>query len=305
MARRSKKPAKPQTFTTPAFHQVDREPDPRDHRGIATRLVARTDVATLLRWGREPTWDDKNDGVARMKQRSLESRTSWYGADTADAITNLLDWPEARRLADAHRRTLPDVRPPEIKRVRRFRDDGDEFDRDRFDAGLEDCWQTRVRERVPGRGPITLTVQVGGACSVSARDLAWTGAAAMAVVDAAEAAGIRVEVKAISSSANTFTGLSDDLHVVVDVKGASDPIDPASLAVAMACPAFFRWQVIGSFLTLPWKVATSFGHVVRVPDDLRGDLHLNQARSQREAAAEVSRLVARIEQLAAGTALAA
>ncbi len=284
------------SFTTSAYLHVERQADP-GLRGD-TRLVCRTDMPTLLAWGREPTFHDKNKAHRGNSVASIPLRLEWYGARSAADVTHAVDWPEGRELAEAYRRQFPDIRLPETRRVRRWGTDGDEFCRDRFDAGLDDCWQRRARGQVLGRGTLSLTVQIGGHCEVRASDLAWTGAAALAVIDAAEAAGIRLEVKAVSSVTKLFKGMCDTQHAIIDVKAASDPIDPATLTLAIASPAFFRYQVIHARGTLPWACRDNMGSTARVPADLQGELHLAQVRNRSDAEAEVSRLIHAVEQLA-------
>ena len=287
---------RPEQFATAAFPSAVRERDP--HRYDTARIVARTDVPTLLAWGRDLELDAKNEAIRPAMFSQLEVRPDWYGVANGDEVLRLTDWPEGRRLADAYRRELPEVRLPSLRRRRVWRDAGEEFDRDRFDAGLDDCWSTRSRATVPNGGSLTMTVQVGGLADVDAADLAWTGAAAVAVIDAAEAAGLRLDVTAASTSCNTFPGLSDETTVLIDVKRASDPVDPASLVLALASPAFFRWHGIKSRATLPWKVSKGFGSTSPTPADLRGELHLPQVRSRESAAREVDRIARQLLDLA-------
>ena len=295
-------PPKTERFSTPALPSVVREADPDSRYGDA-RLVADTDVATLLRWGRDPVAHAKNKRQFASLCGLAISKPEWFGADDADAVRSLRDWPEGRRLAAAHRRDLPEVRLPVARRVRRWSGDGDEFCRDRFDAGLDECWATRRRESLPGRGgTLRLTVQIGGSSGTRAADLAWTGAAALAVVDAAEAAGLQLAVDAISSACEAFPGIRDTTHIRVAAKRAGEPVDPSALALAVACPAFFRWHVIGARHCLPWKIDDGSGRTMSTPSDLRGDLHLRQVRDRRDAADEVARLARDLERIAAGSA---
>lgn len=128
--------------------------------------------------------------------------------------------------------------PTPVCRNRRtcFRaDDGQEVCIDRLRSG-QDFW--RDSRRTPASGPTVLTicVQIGGRASLAARDLQWRGAAALAAASVLESAGFRVELWAVNQSGQTYTdGVGS--FTAVRLKGASDPLDVPTMAVA--CSGWF------------------------------------------------------------------
>jgi hypothetical protein len=260
-----------------------------------------TTVDELLEWGRgnPVTSNGRNANTLADLADKRETRAHWFGMD-ADRIASLTDWPEGRELVEECRRSLPPL--PALKSIRRvsaWAEDGDEFDRDRFDAGLDDAWRTKVRGVRPGSTVLKLTCEIGGLSSKTAEQLAWSGALAVAICDTAESAGYRVEIEAIHRSRRCFTNGNYSLKVI-RVKAADEPIMLDRVCMALACPAFFRWFVMGSSTNFhrSLNVKSGFGSTADCPDDLHGDLHIGHCYDRYEASYLASRMIRQIGRMA-------
>ena len=260
-----------------------------------------TSVDELLEWGRgnPVTSNGRNANILSDLADRRESKPEWFGMD-ADRIASLTDWPEGRDLVEQCRRDIPAL--PALKSIRRvnaWREDGDEFDRDRLDAGLDDCWHTKVRGVRPGSTILKLTCEIGGLADKRAEQLAWSGALAVAICDTAEAAGYRVEIEAIHRSSGCFTNGDYSLKVI-RVKAADEPIVLDRVCMALACPAFFRWFVMGSSTNFhkSLNVAKGFGSTADCPHDLHGDLHIGHCYDSWEAKYQASQMCRKIGRMA-------
>lgn len=256
-----------------------------------SQVVIRTDVAELLAWGKNPAASKVN---ARHLARHNTCSASFLGMER-DRARNLTDWSEGLALVEKYRRLMPEM--PQMTTVKRrlaWRDDGDDFDRDRFDAGFDDCWRTRVKTQTAGNPVIRLTCAIGANANRSASELVWSGAVAAAVCDAAESAGWRVEIDAIAAASTYETC---DKVEIVSVKAAADPLDLSTTVLALACPAFFRWHVLGSGAIAEREVKDTFGKTMDTPAEFQGDIHIGHCYTQSAAEAELRRIIGMIESM--------
>lgn len=151
-------------------------------------------------------------------------------AEARDAARVL--WAEGMAMLDEMRAELAKVTLPTPKsRKRRLKWDeanGDEVDNDRLRSG-QDYWRTSHREYTPGPATRVIIVQVGGTAMHDSRDLLWRGAAAIALAEALENAGYRVEIYAITTGGHRYTnGVQHDMTAIT-LKEADEPLDPSTL----------------------------------------------------------------------------
>lgn len=229
-----------------------------------------------------PHYKNADHPEALEQEGKREDRTwdeAWRGG-SLDDLRTLHTWPEGReRLREIG---LDNVQLPMVqgvKRVRCWSDDGDEFDRDRFDAGYDDCWQTRRRRRSPnGKRVIRITVEVSASGSKSADSLIWSGVATAKLVDELEQAGYRVEVDAVDTSRDIQTGRVYTPYNVVEViriKNADDPLNIDAL-ILIAHPLFFRFHCFSARIRRPLKVMEGVGYATPTPEPIRGDIHISK-----------------------------
>jgi hypothetical protein len=268
-------------------------------------VVVETDVQRLLAWGRSPV--ASNEHNARLLDASrrfhLTRKPGWYGAASAEEVLSLRGWPEGLEIAQRYATMLPEFSVKQAVRAAAWSDDGDEFCRDRFDAGLEDPWRTRKRLLRPTRPILKLTCAIGGNCNRSADELIWMGAAAFAMVDAAERAGYRIEVEACSPLERAWLHGRTITQCLrrIRVKAADDALDRETTVMVLACPMFFRWYVIQSLaaVTPDRNIPKDYGCTMPVPSAYHGDLHMPHAYSFEQARRACEGLIAQIERMAA------
>lgn len=165
------------------------------------------------------------------------------GVDTFDDASKLASggWLDgASKIANA----VPTTTPPVVKSSRRrarWADDGETFDRERFNAGREDCYQVYRREMARGSGHTTarIVVRIGANSGSDSADWLWTGAAAMVWADALETAGRRVRIDLGFALTNASSHTSES-GCLVTVKDYDQPLAPERLAFWTAHASAFR-----------------------------------------------------------------
>jgi hypothetical protein len=160
-------------------------------------------------------------------------------------------WDEGVREVESMLEELRGVelsRPVSRKRRAVWADEGDELNYDRFRSGQE-CWRAMRRQTCQAPQHITILAQVGATGDVSASQLMWRGAAAIALADLLEQAGYRVTV--YMANLAMIGGYKDDYsYRVVKVKDASEPVNVANL-VNVASPWFYRSVFLQEHSTEP------------------------------------------------------
>jgi hypothetical protein len=103
---------------------------------------------------------------------------------------------------------------------------------------------------------VSIDVAVGGNAGTSAEQLFWAGASAVALSDALEGAGYRVE---IFSTAATDHGNGKGSLSRMRVKASGEPMNTNLVAALMALPATFRWYHFNATAASPFYVGSSWG----------------------------------------------
>lgn len=189
------------------------------------------------------------------------SKHYWHGAKSREAVTDMIHngWPEgvarAQQLADKIKEVTP---MPEIPRRRpRWAEQGDEIHMPRVWSGmLDQAWRTTKRERSRGPRVISVDVNVGHNAHVDGDSLFWSGACAVALADALEDVGYRVELFATATSVNGNKAMLSRFVV----KRASDPLNVNNVAALAAHPATFRLHGLHAWARAPWDIGYGFGH---------------------------------------------
>lgn len=202
--------------------------------------------------------------------RSLADRTpggseSYWGHITdLDHLHEVLrrGWEEGTNkildLADRIRDAIP--HPYGSRRVLTWQDQGDSVDMGRVYSGnLDKAWRSSPRRRERAPRVISLDVDVGENCMIGADDLFWSGAAAVALTDALEDAGYRVELFATSSTHFNAEGKRHAGLMRVRAKMAQERMNPALTAAMVALPATFRWYHLMAWLKHPYHIGYGFG----------------------------------------------
>ena len=165
----------------------------------------------------------------------------WAGTKTIEEAFQQIDgWEAGRAEVEKVRGALGDLVPSysgALAFQTRLAVAGDEPDVGLFLAGEPECMRESYLERTPSGSSV---VKVVFDCSVSggfdSKDMVRRGAAAVAIVDALESAGLSVELDLIAS-----TYASGHIMIqTVPLKQAQDVIDLDRLAFWLASPAVLR-----------------------------------------------------------------
>lgn len=211
------------------------------------------------------------DSVAELTERTAERTTfaHGYGDDHCRGRESFIGrrfesmrhagqqadvlWAEGMEVLENMRRDLASVAMPAPKSRRRTLrwDDanGDEVDFDRLRSG-QNFWRATQRQFVAGTATRTIVVQLGALGCIAADDMLWRGAAAIALAEAMEAAGYRVELWGSVTVDDRFISGKPHEFTAVPLKTAADPLDPSTLV--NVCSGWF-------YRTIFWHHATCIG----------------------------------------------
>jgi hypothetical protein len=154
----------------------------------------------------------------------------------------------------------------------------------RYLAGEPENMLTPCEETAPAR-VVRLVVNICASADITAAAMYKRGAAALAMVDAIESTGARVEIAVANCHQSRASG--NRRAVVVTVKRAEDHAEPDRLAFALAHPATLRrlWFAFAENTYTPDERAEygvgngGYGTPEDMPDAERGDIYLPAAKS--------------------------
>ena len=168
------------------------------------------------------------------------ARDAWYALQHG--------WPAGLAKADELMELFPAPRVPGKRRRRVWLEDGDDFDRDRYQDGREDYWAgSKLESAQSGRlASVRVVVQGNVSCGRSAEDYLWSGLAATALCDAIETNGIRVQLDVCFPSESWWLSGPRVAGPLVTVKAADEPLDRGRIIAWTGHPvahrvATFRW----------------------------------------------------------------
>lgn len=225
----------------------------------------------LIDRGRE--WNspaNQADYFAEKRKREIEGGYYWGHITGHSHLVSVLDegWHDgARRIADLAEKMYDKIPVPVgPRRSIRWQEQGDEMDKNKVYAGqLDRAWRAMPRGRGVAPRVISIDVNVGHNAHVNADDLFWAGAAGVALTDALESVGYRVELYSTSCS------VLPDEHAALSriiAKRAHDPVSPATTAALVAMPATFRWYHLQSWCAAPTAVGSGYGRAANIADGL-------------------------------------
>lgn len=168
------------------------------------------------------------------------------------------------------------VAPRSQKKRRKMRRGafGDEVDMQSIWTGNVDrAWSTMKKERIAsGRKNVRLIVQISDNALVSANELFWRGAAAIALTNAFRSSGYNVRVDAASACIGAYTAERSKVVVeIVTVKPYHMPLDMDRLASMLCFAGFFRSYIFRAILCNNKKVCESMGRNEDIREYLEGD----------------------------------
>lgn len=132
-------------------------------------------------------------------------------------------------------------KPVSLKRQKVWSDeDGDEIDFDRLRAGDAFYRTTKKQNAVKSR-QLTLFVDIGGAASVSAKDILWRGIAVIALSKILEDAGYRVELWTVEAAEEAFES-GKGLATLTQLKAMQDRLNIGKIA---SCVSAWYFRSVG------------------------------------------------------------
>ena len=208
------------------------------------------DKVPLEEWGKASLASAQNfDRLGRYTGSRMadhfSGNTRWFGGLTSTDMAvevGQAGYPEGR---DAVARLVSDAQGdpalnalevPSVRRKRRFRDEGDTFDHERFHAGRDDYWESYKRDARGIAPVVSIVYGWGGLQSKTAEQLLWAGAAAFTAAEILSEAGYSVEVAAMNLSRQHIYGKPNShIGAIMQLKSPDQPI--TSGAIATGCHA--------------------------------------------------------------------
>ena len=183
---------------------------------------------------------DYADAFASADHNNRVSVSSWYADNGYEDALRLArnGWPEGRRSVEAITERLNitgRVARPDI--VFDVIGEGG-FDIGLALAGIPECamdWRDSDQMVANSNGPIVrMVVDISTSAGIGANVIKRRGAALLALVDALEAAGRRVEIEAVYFCSRR------NYQITIMLKAAGDALQIDQIAFALAHPAFLR-----------------------------------------------------------------
>jgi hypothetical protein len=236
-------------------------------------------IATGARLTAQPNPDERRQSRGNPPSNDWDYSAGWEG--TVDLAGR--GWPEGLASVEAIRANVSAVVARELTRAAwTFDVAGAVPDVARYLAGEPENMLTPCEETAPAR-IVRLVVHMGASASITAAAMYKRGAAALALVDAIENTGARVEIVVASCHESRASG--NRRALVVTVKRAEDHTEPDRLAFALAHPATLRrlWFAYAENTYTPDQRAEygvgngSYGTPSDMPDAERGDIYLPAA----------------------------
>lgn len=173
-------------------------------------------------------------------RKTSKQKTKWSRAKNLGEAVGFARYGEPETLAkvEAATRTLRAELPDLVERYdwqARFAEAGDDVDVGLYLSGEPECFASFEQARQPGQRIARLCIHGGASSMFTPEQLARQGQSALAVVDALEAAGVRVEVTwGLGFEQGAYKRFFE-----VPLKRAEEPLDMSRLAFA-AHPSALR-----------------------------------------------------------------
>lgn len=180
-----------------------------------------------------------------QQRRALGSRPQFFGvgvngeAEARHVLT--YGYKEGAALVEVLAKNIEAEMPEPAsrRRVRKWREDGDELNIDRYRLGYDTPWRSMHRRLKRAPGLIEIVSSWGESCGATAEQLKWSGAAALALTDLLEKADYSVELALVATMADAC---STSL-VRVDLKRMGEVLNLETLAAVAVYPP--AWRIYG------------------------------------------------------------
>lgn len=227
---------------------------------------------------------EPNKAKSRNRERDISEGSFWGDVKDHSDLRSRIEhgWIEGVEPVMDLVEEIRDLVPQPIgpRRKLKWGDQGDMVDMARVYSGqLDKAWRSSPRQRDFAPRVISIDVDVCQNAGVGADQLRWAGAAAVALTDALENVGYRVEL--FSTAGTTYDGEEENKRVKhanitrFMVKRATDPCNPATLAALVALPATFRWYHFQAMTKAPADIGYSWGRAADLTNLLQAAMEEN------------------------------
>jgi len=223
--------------------------------------TTRLDVATLATLSAADAPECNRAGFTRQGRGMGGSWTGWLGSIEEARQLFAAGWQAGADRAEELRDQLAGAIPAGTI-TRRRRITGDEGEELRLDAALAGQWETAWTRRAPVRvdDPAVISLSAGWMASagVEHEQLIWNALQAIVLTDALEAAGYRVELRAIDG---TVTYKRHGYTQLVDMmlKRAEEPLRADLVAATIGHAGVYRSLGFQALWTVPKEQQESMG----------------------------------------------
>lgn len=196
-----------------------------------------------------------------LKQRNaLKFSRHFFGLSTGDesearqVLTQ--GYKDGAKLVEALAKEITDEMPEPAsrRRVKKWREDGDELNIDRYRLGYDTPWRSMHRRLKRAPGLIEIVSTWGEGCGATVEQLKWSGAAALALTDLLEKADYSVELALVAAMAD---GATTSL-VRVDLKQMGELVNLETLAAIAVYPPAWRLYGLCAFQLGPYSSGDDF-----------------------------------------------
>src|SRR5881394_1134766 len=154
-------------------------------------------------WDMPPSREDRYQYDNQRRALNSTNHRRFFGVNTEQEARKVLleGYPYGARLVTDLAAKVSETLPPpkSRRRVRKWRDDGDELNTERLQAGHDTCWRSMHRQLKSACGLVEIVAGWGSDCGASQDRLQWSGAAALALTDLLEKADYSVELALIAA----------------------------------------------------------------------------------------------------------
>jgi len=188
------------------------------------------------------------------QRNALERRPHFFGVNSEPEAREVLakGWPQGAAMVEALAARVQETLPPpkSRRRVRKWREDGDELNIDRYRLGYDTPWRSMHRKLKSACGLVEVICSWGESCGATVEQLQWSGAAALALTDLLEKADYSVELALVAAMGGYHTvGTS---LVRVDLKRMGELVNLESLASVAVYPPAWRLYGLCAFQQSPF-----------------------------------------------------
>lgn len=229
---------------------------------------------------------------ARNSRRT--DRRDWMQTDSFEqAVAIARDgWPEGRAMVEKFRTVISDRIQSSmgVQQICDWQLAGSEVDVGRFVTGEPECMIEfhEVAADKPSTKFAKVVFNMSTSGGVGFEQMQLKGAAVVALVDALEGQGVRVEVDLAMESQQGGTETGRGVRMAVTVKTAEEPVEIDRLAFALAHPSTFRRLCFSIQETIPLRdgdAGRGYGRVSQVPEANRGDIYVGASQLWNESSA--------------------